>query len=214
MRETHLFSCILAIGISINVEARDFPIPDASITISLPEPWRPIDSAIVKASNDDMLSTRPETTTRYITGFTRGEVPAGHDIGTEYIWIQRTPAAMTPEQLLSLIPKTIEKHKKTLDDLLKKDIQASDFDAPYFDQKAGLVVMPSSSTRANGQKLLGVAYLLPLRSELVSIVVQSSPDRANAVFTEAHIAVSSLKISEDAKPTRSWREKLLQLLGK
>jgi hypothetical protein len=214
MKRTRLFSCILVVAISVNVEARDFAIPDASITISLPEPWRPIDPAIVKEYNDDMLSTRPQTTTRYIAGFTRGAMPASHAIGTDYIWIQRTPAAMTPEQLLSLIPKTIEKHKKTLDDLLKKDIQASDFDAPYFDEKAGLVVMPSSSTRADGQKLLGVAYLLPLRSELVSIAVLSSPDRANVVFTEAHIAASSLKISEDAKPTRSWREKLLQLLGK
>ncbi len=197
-----------------SAHARDFPIPEAKITLPLPEPWRPLDPAVVKEYNDDMLSKRPQTTARYIAGFSRGPVPAGHLVGSDYIWIQRTPGAITPEQLLSLIPKKLGEHKKTFDDLLKNEISASDVDAPYFDQKAGLVVLPSSSTRTDGQKILGVAYLLPLREALISITVQSSPDRANVVFTDAHIAGSSLMISDDVKPTESWREKLQHFFGK
>jgi hypothetical protein len=213
MKNALLLFCIFTI-ISTTTYSRDFPIPGASITLPLPEPWRPMAPSIVKDYNEDMLSKRPQSTARYIAGFTRGPVPAGEVVGTDYIWIQRTPMVIAPEQLLALIPKTLEKHKKTFDDLLKKEIKASEVDAPYFDQKAGVIVLPSSATRTDGQKILSVAYLLPLRSALISITVQSAPEHVNMVLTEAHIAVSGLTIEDDAKPTTQWQEKLKQLLGK
>jgi hypothetical protein len=212
----HLFAAIAIIALTPSANAKDCDIPEIGATLSLSDRWFPVDAGITKAYNDYMIRLSPQTTTRYILGFTRGNPPGGFESSTEYLWIQRTPMPtppITPEQLTAMFPKTMSEIKPEFERLLKDKISSMDPGAAHYEQRLGAVVWDGSLTLPNGSIAKMRSYLIVTRTSVISVNAYATPQTAETVFEEVQGIVSTLKMKEDQKMPQTWIDRLKQLLG-
>lgn len=209
------FFAVLFLIITPLANAKDYDIPEIGSALSLSSMWIPVDASIIKAHNDDMLRLRPQTTTRYILGFTRGKPPNGFYSSTDYLWIQRTPISnppITPEQLTAMLPKTMTKSKPEFERLLKDKISSIDPGAAYYDARLGAVIYDSSPTFPDGSSGRVRAFCIMTKKFMIAVNAYSTPANADAVFEEVRGIVSTLNIKEDQKMPATWIDRLKQLL--
>jgi hypothetical protein len=205
---------ILFLIIGSLANAKDYELLEIG-TLSVSGDWFPIDASITNAQNDDLVRHRPQTTTRYLLGFTRGKPPKDFYSSSEYLWIQKTPISTppTPEQLTAMVPKTVSKNKPELERALKDKIQSIDTGAAHYDQRLNAVVWDANPTLADGSIARSRSYIIITKTSLVAVGAYSTAEKADIVFEEVQGIVSTLKVKEDQRMPPSWTERVKQLFG-
>lgn len=197
-------------------DATYYKIPEISGELSILKSWVPTAASTVKQFNADMLRARPQTTTRYVAGFTRGAPTDGSLLGKHYIWIQKTPCPatpITPEELAAMLPKVAVLNKAEFEEQLKDKVKTIDAGAAHYDAALGCIIYDTSPTLADGTIQKTRTFLFITKQYGISFSACSSPDIVATVFREVGQMVSSFKVDANAKMPASWVEQVKELLG-